>query len=160
MTFYRNITIAFICIMLPFLAVAKGFQAESMFMIQADGETVSVVEAPAQLAMGEQLVYEHVYNNIDLVVYPALNAANETVIRYEFVIFPGGNPAHIVAPASDITRLEATQELGGFEATPVAVNMTETKSLQVASYEQAHLLIITMDLAQGDSLAVSLPTQK
>lgn len=160
MTIYRNITILILSVFLPFLVSAKQLpQGDSMFMIQANGEMVALAAAPTQLLMGEQLVYEHVYDNIDLVVYPALNLDNEPVVRYEFVVFPGGNPAEIVAPASGIAHLEATQELGGFESSLVEVSQNDAEGLNIGSYEQAQVLTIVMELAHGDSIAIGFPKQ-
>lgn len=114
----------------------------------------------------ETVVYENVYFNIDLVVYSEVEAGAKSV-KYEFVVYPGGDPREIsmtfsgegedvledgkIVVSGNVADLitntpQAFQENGrgeieavvaGFEFNGNACNLT------TGEYEQAQILTIT-----------------
>ncbi|MEZ4773616.1 MAG: hypothetical protein R3D00_10580 [Bacteroidia bacterium] len=114
----------------------------------------------------ETMVYENVYFNIDLVVYSEIEAGTKSM-KYEFVVYPGGDPREIsmtfsregeeiledgkVVVSGNVADLisntpQAFQENGrgeiesvdaGFEFNGNACNLT------TGDYEQAQILTIT-----------------
>ena len=62
----------------------------SVYAVDADGNYEAVAEGFAAQEDASKIVYENIYFNIDLVVYPDKNA-----LTYEFIVYPGGNPEDI-----------------------------------------------------------------
>ena len=70
-----------------------GGAIERIYIETLAGEQIDVTEAQLHnmTTLSGKIVYENLYNNIDLVLYPK---ANDTY-DYELVIYPGGNPNEI-----------------------------------------------------------------
>ncbi|MDX2249489.1 MAG: hypothetical protein SF052_22085 [Bacteroidia bacterium] len=117
-------------------------------------------------AQTETVVYENVYFNIDLVVYSEVEAGAKSV-KYEFVVYPGGDPREIsmtfsredekvledgkVIISGNVADLitntpQAFQEngLGEIEAVEAGFEVKGNNlNLTTGNYEQAQILTIT-----------------
>ncbi|MCI4670226.1 MAG: hypothetical protein MRZ79_18970 [Bacteroidia bacterium] len=106
---------------------------------------------------GQILVFEHIYNNIDLVITPLGNQ----MVKYEFTVYPGGdiNQIHLLEDAFVNKKdtgvlfmasgLKAYQDEAGSEEKKVKVMMTKSDDklgLKVGEHEFAQSLSISFEL--------------
>lgn len=95
---------------------------------------------------GNQVIYEHIYPNIDLIV-SAKEGAPFTEVVYEFVVFPGGNPHDIQLGGSGFRMLSpfAYQDDAMNGAVAIEASFADNgvnREMQTGSYEQAQVLTI------------------
>jgi hypothetical protein len=139
-----------------------GADAEAaVYELDANGMYVALEGTRHQAAV----VYEHIYPNIDLIVFPPASVQGaRTVVRYEFVVYPGGNPAHIKAQAAELTGLRVTtafQVQGEGVISQITARLTPnqgTVQVQASAYEMATPLVVRMEqeLGQLDQTAAGV----
>ena len=127
----------------PVLPVVGGHIGEC-YAIDSTGEVFFDLTPEVATAF-PQLVHEHIYPNIDLVVYRHAG----TVVAYEFVVFPGGDPSQIRVTDAMLTETAAaSQNLTGVTTTKVALDWLASEDgwqPLTGSYEQAQILTIRME---------------
>ncbi|MEL6670816.1 MAG: hypothetical protein AAFR61_01440 [Bacteroidota bacterium] len=152
----------------------QGANEEVMVSVVDQAGNYQTAGSSVQLpGMVEKVVYENLYFNIDLVVYmPQTTEAspNKPVLRYEFVVYPGGNPADIdlaymqsqvrmlpqlgdvqVEAAAGSLKLSAPvawQELssGGKMAVKVAFTSAgQSLGLSTGTYDQAQIMTLSYE---------------
>ena len=72
-------------------------QAERIYIEDQQGfqHDVESVAALNNMLIQDKVVFENIFFNIDLVVYPANRSTDLLSINYEFIVYPMGNPADI-----------------------------------------------------------------
>jgi len=132
-----------------------------VFGLTAAQEEVELGTRGAQI---EQVVYENLYFNIDLIVHiPASNDRRE--ISYEFIVYPGGNPADItldfnsgyIRPGGEAFLLDDDTEslrLSAPEAMQVTAGTDEQKVAAKFSSKGSKLQLSTDDYVQSEVLTL------
>lgn len=132
-----------------------------IFGLTAAQEEVELGTRSAQI---ESVVYENLYFNIDLIVHiPASNDRRE--ISYEFIVYPGGNPADIsldfnsgyIRPGGEAFLLDDDTEslrLSAPEAMQVTAGTDEQKVAAKFSAVGSKLQLSTDDYQQSEVLTL------
>ena len=139
-----------------------------IYGLDNDGNQREIGSSNALNGEVAQVVYENIYFNIDLVVYPV--TAGNQALRYEFIVYPGGDPSQIslhykdgkmnsirrdgsldIATATGHMSLSAPvafQEAAGSERNIVSTQFSIANNrLQLVPnrYEQAQVLVLSCD---------------
>ena len=139
-----------------------------IYGLDSQGNQHEITNGNAFSGAVEQVVYENIYFNIDLVVYPV--TAGNQALRYEFVVYPGGDPSQISlhykkGEMNSLRRdgsLDITTATGHMSlSAPVAFQETAGSERNIVStqfniannrlqlipnrYEQAQVLVLSCD---------------
>ncbi|RMG71081.1 MAG: hypothetical protein D6722_07435 [Bacteroidetes bacterium] len=147
---FSHITLSFLALFFslslqagePQLPLSQDGPSDSWYAMNAEGDIIYDVDPNAAFPM---LVHEHVYPNIDLIIY----RDGGIPVAYEYVVYPGGNPEHIRIDKDMLSMSSfATQNLAGVDPTPVALSWQSQaqgwKPL-TGPYEKAQILSIRME---------------
>ena len=85
-----------------------GGAIERIYIETLAGEQIEVTEAELRnmQPVSGKIVYENLYNNIDLILYPKVGAACD----FELVVYPGGNPNEIQMAFQGQTSVRTLQD--------------------------------------------------
>jgi hypothetical protein len=135
----------------------------AIYSVDEEGNYEAILAGIHESDEIQKVVYENIYFNIDLVIYPTGNA-----LTYEFIVYPGGNPQDIaltanggitpemqeggeILMANDADAMITSAPLAYQEditgnKTVINANFNienEKMSLETGTYEQAQVLTIT-----------------
>lgn len=119
---------------------------KTMYLTDAFGRRI---EGGSSQGSDARIMVEHIYPNVDLMMY----RVRGNKVRYEFTVFPGGNPHHIIltcqpdrqASLAQADLLLAFQDQGGIDDRRIEATLdahADALNLAVGQYDQAKPLTI------------------
>lgn len=125
-------------------------QDKTVYLVDAFGQPMADASAEARI------VVEHIYPNVDLMIYPIRGNR----VRYEFTVYPGGSPADVLLTCSqEAVRGQeafplAFQDQGGIDDLQVEATLGKANdylTLDLGRYDQSRPVVVFFEATLSNS---------